>query len=99
MTSSTTQDLIERITRVTDALMHSEWKASIPFLCVPFMNHMAGIPLPVPAVHDICAYLGADSSNPLVTRLYLTVCLHLVNLLQAVCRCRFHKEWATPGTG
>ena len=53
MTSSTTQDLIERITRVTDVLMHSEWKASIPVLCVLFMNHMAGIPLPVPAVHDI----------------------------------------------
>jgi hypothetical protein len=71
MTSPTTQDLIERITQVTDALMHSEWKASIPFLCVPFMNHMAGIPLPVPAVHDICAYLGGRSSNQLVTRLYL----------------------------
>ena len=71
MTSSTTQDLIERITQVTDALMHSEWKASIPFLCVPFMNHMRGIPLPVPAMHDICAYLGVGSSNPLVTRLYL----------------------------
>jgi hypothetical protein len=71
MTSPTTQDLIECITRITDALMHSEWKASIPFLCVPFMSHMAGIPLPVPAVHDICAYLGVVSSNPLVTRLYL----------------------------
>jgi hypothetical protein len=71
MTSVTTQDLIERISQVTNSLMRSEWKASIPFLCVPYMNHMAGIPLPVPALHDICAYLGVGSSNPLVTRLYL----------------------------
>ena len=71
MASSTTQDLIERITQVTDALIHSEWKASIPFLCVPFMDHMAGIPLPGPALHDLCTYLGGASPNPLVTRLYL----------------------------
>ena len=64
MTSSTTQDLIERITKVTDALMHDEWKASIPFLCVPFMDHMAGIPLPGPVMLDICAYLGVNHIPP-----------------------------------
>ena len=62
---------MDRITKVTDALVNSEWTATIPFMCVPFMDYMAGNPLPSPVLLDICAYLGGGSPNPLVTRLYL----------------------------
>jgi hypothetical protein len=71
MASSTTQDLINRITKVTDGLTNCQWKATIPLACVPFMDHMAGNPLPEPVLIDICAYLGDASPNPLVTKLYL----------------------------
>ena len=78
MAPSTTQDLIDRITQATDTLCHrgSEWTATIPFLCVPFMDCMAGEPLPSPVLLDICAYLGppnplVTTRIPLVTRLYL----------------------------